>query len=303
MSTAPQARVVIVDGVPMSGLLAEPGAGTAPKAVIVALHGGATTAAYFDCPGHPELSLVRSAPGHRFTILALDRPGFGSSALYGNEFDSTPRRIEMTYRAIDAILGSRDRGAGTFVLAHSNGSELALRMAAHDRGRDLLGLEFSGTGLHQQDAAAAILAGASRENIPTGLRELLWEPAELYPAGVSHSVRIKGGPVSPGYEGDLVSSWRRDLPELAARVGIPVRYTLAEHERVWSTGPEAVSEVAALFTATPRFVVNDQADAGHNLSLGHSAPDYHRGVFEFADECISTTTDSTTKSDFTTEAK
>lgn len=295
MSTAPQARVVIVDDIPMSGLLAEADTRSAPKAVIVALHGGATTAAYFDCPGHPELSLVRSAPGHGYTVLALDRPGFGSSALYGGEFDSTPRRIEMTYRAIEAILGSRDHGAGVFVLAHSNGSELALRMAADDRGRDLLGLEFSGTGLHQQGAAAAVLAGASRENIPTGLRELLWEPADLYPTGVSRSVRIKGGPVSPGYESDLVSNWRRDLPDLAARVGIPVRYTLGEHERVWSTGPTAVTEVAALFTAAPRFVVNDQAAAGHNLSLGHSAPDYHRGVFDFVDECISTTTDLTTE--------
>ena len=219
MSTVPQARVVIVDGIPMSGLLAEVGAQTAPKAVIVALHGGATTAAYFDCPGHPGLSLLRSAPDHGFTVLALDRPGFGSSALYGDEFDSTPRRIEMTYHAVDAILGPRDRGAGVFVLAHSNGSELALRMAADDRGRDLLGLEFSGTGLHQQDAAAAVLATASRENIPTGLRELLWEPADLYPPGVSRSVRIRGGPVSPGYEGDLVSNWRRDLPDLAARIG------------------------------------------------------------------------------------
>lgn len=295
MSTVPQARVVIVDGIPMSGLLAEVGAQTAPKAVIVALHGGATTAAYFDCPGHPGLSLLRSAPDHGFTVLALDRPGFGSSALYGDEFDSTPRRIEMTYHAVDAILGPRDRGAGVFVLAHSNGSELALRMAADDRGRDLLGLEFSGTGLHQQDAAAAVLATASRENIPTGLRELLWEPADLYPPGVSRSVRIRGGPVSPGYEGDLVSNWRRDLPDLAARIGIPVRYTLGEHERVWATGPSAVAEVADLFTASPRFVANDQRDAGHNLSLGHSAPDYHRGVYEFADECISSTTDLTTE--------
>ena len=234
----------------MSGLLAE---APAPKAVIVALHGGATTAAYFDCPGHPELSLVRSAPRSGFTVLALDRPGFGSSALYGDEFDSTPRRIDMTYRAIEAMLGSRDRGAGVFVLAHSNGSELALRMAADDRGAGLLGVEISGTGLRQQDTAAAVLAGASRENIPTGLRELLW----------------------------------------AARVRIPARYTLGEHERVWSTGPAAMAEIAALFTAAPTVRSYQQADGGHNLSLGHIAPTYHRSVLDFADECISTTTDLT----------
>ena len=178
----PTPRVVIVDGVPMSGLLAE---AEQPKAVVVALHGGATTAAYFDCPGYPELSLLRSAPQSGFTVLALDRPGFGSSGLYSSEFDSTPRRIDMTYRAVDAILGDRDRGAGIFVLAHSNGSELALRMAADDRGADLLGVEISGTGLHYQATAAEVLSTASRDNVPAGLRELLWEPAHLYPDGVA----------------------------------------------------------------------------------------------------------------------
>lgn len=282
MSGAPQARLVVVDGVPMSGLLTE---APAAKAVVVALHGGATTAAYFDCPGHPDLSLVRSAPELGYTVLALDRPGFGSSALYGDEFDATPRRIDMTFTAIDKMLGDRHRGAGVFLLAHSNGSELALRMAADDRGAQLLGVEISGTGLRYQDAAAGVLAGASREKVPTGVRELLWEPAHLYPDGVAGSVRIKGGPVSPRYEGSLVANWRRDLPELAGRVGIPVRYTLGEYERVWSTGPEAMAEIAALFTSAPQVLTYEQAGGGHNLSLGHIAPTYHRSVLDFAGEC------------------
>lgn len=283
MSPAPTPRVVIVDGVPMSGLLGE--ADGAPRAVVVALHGGATTSAYFDCPGHPWLSLVRTGPRWGFTILALDRPGFGSSGLYSDVFDTVTRRIDMTYGAIDAILGDRDRGAGVFVLAHSNGSELALRMAAEERGDELLGLEISGTGLRQQDAAAAVLAGASRENIPTGLRELLWEPAQLYPPGMAGAVRIKGGPVSPGYEAELVANWVRDLPDLASRVRVPVRYTVAEHERVWATDDEAVSEVASLFTAAPRVLTYRQDAAGHNLSLGHTAAAYHMNTLAFAEEC------------------
>ena len=109
---APTPRVVIVDGIPMSGLLAEAGQ---PRAVVVALHGGATTSAYFDCPGHPRLSLLRSGPDLGFTVLAMDRPGFGSSGLYSNEFDSTPRRIDMTFQAVDAILEHPDIAAVSFV--------------------------------------------------------------------------------------------------------------------------------------------------------------------------------------------
>lgn len=281
--TPPTPRVVLVDGVPMSGLLAEaPGA----AAVIVALHGGATTSAYFDCPDHPRLSLLRTGAAMGFTVLALDRPGFGSSALYSRRFDDTARRIDMTYRAVDAMLGDRDRGAGIFVLAHSNGSELALRMAAERRGGDLLGIEISGTGIRQQDAARAVLAGASRENIPTGLRELLWEPGHLYPAGIAGSVRIKSGPVSPDYEGPLVANWLRDLPELAAQVRVPIRFSLAEYERVWENGPAALEDVAALFTASPRVARYEQAGAGHNLSLGYAATAYHLSALAFVEECV-----------------
>ena len=282
MSVAPTPRVVLVDGVPMSGLIAE---ATDPRAVIVAVHGGATTGAYFDCPEHPRLSLLRLGASLGFTVIALDRPGFGSSALYSSEFDDTPRRIDMAYRAVDAILGDRDRGAGLFLLAHSNGSELVLRMASHDRGRSLLGIEISGTGVRQQEAARAVLANASRENIPTGLRQLLWEPSSLYPDGVAGSVRIKSGPVSPAYEGNLVTHWLRDFPALAARIEVPVRFTLAEHERVWEKGPAALAEIGALFTAAPRVALHQQAGAGHNLSLGHAATAYHLSALSFVEEC------------------
>lgn len=301
MTVLPQPRVVPVDGVPMSGLLAQPG-DRQPRAVIVALHGGATTSAYFDCPGHPELSLLRSGPPLGFTVLALDRPGFGASAPFTEEFDSTPQRVSATYRAIEAMLGSRGRGAGLFVLAHSNGSELALRMAASDHGAELLGLEISGTGWRQQDAAAAILAGASRENIPAGLRDLLWEPAHLYPPGIAGSVRIKGGPVSPGYEAELVATWGRVLPELAAHVRVPVRYTLGEFERVWATDAAAVAEVADLFAIAPRVVTNLQSGGGHNLSLGHAAAAYHRDTLSFARECAALRGGTGTDGDFTMEA-
>lgn len=299
----PTPRVVLVDGVPMSGLLACP-ADAAPTAVVVAIHGGATTGAYFDCPGHPRLSLLRLGARLGYTMLALDRPGFGSSALYAEEFTDPARRTEMTYGAIDAILGDRDRGAGLFVLAHSNGTELALQLAAHpDRGRQLLGVEISGTGLNQQEAAAAVLSSASITNVPTGLRELLWEPAELYPDGIAGAVRIKAGPISPGYEGGLVANWAATVTELAARVRVPVRYTMAEFERVWAADDAALGEVAALFTAAPDVRTTRQLNGGHNLSLGHTAAAYHLSALAFAEECrVRRTSETRATTDVTMEA-
>ena len=79
--------------------------------------------------------------------------------------------------------------------------------------------------------------------------------------------------------------WIGSFPALAARVRVPVRYSLGDHERVWSSGPAALAEVASLFTASPRVVAAEQADAGHNLSLGLSAMAYHLKVLSFAEEC------------------
>jgi len=274
-------RVVDVDGVPMSALIAPV---ADPRAIVIAIHGGSMTSAYFDCPGQPRLSLLRLGARLGFTVVALDRPGFGSSAPFADRMAEPARRVDLAYAAFDAVLGSAPRGAGVFLLAHSNGCELALRMAVCQRGRDLLGIEISGTGRRHQPAARDILSQAEIRDIRRGVRELLWRPPHLYPAGVIGGVGPAAG--SPAYDGAVVRNWpQRDFPTLAAQLRVPVRFSLADHEYVWESAPAGLTEVAAMFTASPRVVVNEQRDSGHNLSLGLTAPAYHLGVLSFVEEC------------------
>lgn len=280
--TAPRPRVVMVDGIPMSGLMAE---AEQPRAVIVALHGGASTAAYFDCPGHPRLSLLRLGAQLGFTVIALDRPGYGSSAPYPDALERPEQRVALVYGVVDAMLGERDRGAGLFVIAHSNGCELALRMAADSRGAELLGVELAGTGLRYQDEASEVLREAGPARRPPGLRQLLWEPAELYPAEVLTG--ITNSSTGAPYEAAMVRDWpARDFPAVAAHVRVPVRFSHAEHERVWCSDAEALAQIADMFTAAPRFVTAEQTAAGHNLSLGVTAAAYHLKVLSFVEECV-----------------
>jgi hypothetical protein len=85
----------------------------------------------------------------------------------------------------------------------------------------------------------------------------------------------------------MVSNWaRQDFPALAPAIRVPVRFSIAEHEKVWQNDASAMAEIAALFSGTPRFTVHRQPDAGHNISLGHTAPDYHAKVLSFVDECV-----------------
>jgi pimeloyl-ACP methyl ester carboxylesterase len=279
---APHPRVVIVDGVPMSALVAE---AEDPTAVIVAIHGGGTTAIYFDCPGHPESSFLRAGMAHGFTVVALDRPGYGSSAPYPEAVARPEQRVQLAYAAVDRILGERPRGAGLFLMGHSGGCELTMRMAADTRGSDLLGIELAGTGRHYHPAAREMLKTATRERRPSGLRELLWHPTELYPPEVLGGATVYPG--APAYEDLMVSNWaRQDFPALAPAVCVPVHFSIAEYEKVWETDTSAMTEIAAMFSDAPRFVIYHQPGAGHNISLGHTAAAYHSTVLAFVEECV-----------------
>jgi pimeloyl-ACP methyl ester carboxylesterase len=282
---SPGPRVVIVDGVPMSALVVE---APDPRGVIVAIHGGGTTSLYFDCPGHPESSFLRTGAARGYTVVALDRPGYGSSAPYQDEMARPEQRVQLAYGAVDRILGERSRGAGLFLMGHSGGCELTLRMAADeqaDRGSELLGIEIAGTGRHYHPAARDMLKTATRERRPSGLRELLWHPERLYPPEVLNGATVYPG--APAYEDTMVSNWgRQDFPALAPAVRVPAHFSIAEYEKVWQTNSSAMTEIEAMFSGVPRFVVHHQAEAGHNISLGHTAADYHSTVLAFADECV-----------------
>ncbi|MBB5915586.1 hypothetical protein BJY24_004498 [Nocardia transvalensis] len=274
--------VADVDGIPVSGLLAEV---PSPRAVVVALHGGATTAAYFDCPGHPELSLLRTAQRLGYTALALDRPGYGSSGPFADQLSPPQRRVDLMYGAIEAHLADRPRGAGTFLLAHSAGCELALRMAGDDRGAGLLGVEVAGTGRRPHVAAEKLLRPSPEGTRPSGVRALLWQPHRLYPPELlgGATIAVPG----PRIEAAALTDWAgRDLPLIAARVRIPVRWTVGEHETVWRNEPEELADIATLFGAAPRVVLNLQPNTGHNSSLGYTAAAYHLKVLSFVEECV-----------------
>ncbi|MDR3665086.1 MAG: alpha/beta fold hydrolase [Mycobacterium sp.] len=277
MSTAEtRRRVVMVDTVPMSALVAGP---SDASAAIVAIHGGATSSTYFDCPGHPELSLVRQAADAGYLAIALDRPGYGASAMYQDTMDDPAARVCLAWGAVRKIAPD----APVFILAHSLGCELALRMALD---RDVRGLSLAGTGLTFQPAAQDILSQATLTRRPAGLRELLWEPTECYPPEV-----LTGALAAPGvaYEGKITANWPGlDFPELAAGIDVPVQFSAAQHEAVWDSSPAALAAIAALFTAAPQVTTNEIADSGHNLSAGLAAGDYHRSVLDFANECMDT---------------
>lgn len=275
----PEVRQIVVDagGVRLSGLLCEP-EGVPARATVVAVHGGGMRAGYFDGRAHPRLSLLTLGATLGFTVLALDRPGYGLSAGRFPDGQDVAGQAAILRAALDGLSAAYPTGAGQFLVAHSYGGKVALTAAA-DCGDGLVGLDVSGCG-HAYAGGLdepANLSGPARW-------QLNWGRPGLYPPNTFTGSRdlVTG---MPDREWEEARHWPARFPDIAARVGTPVRFTFAEHERWWRHDESAVAELVGMFTRT-RVVVDRQADAGHNLSLGWAARSYHLRALGFLEECL-----------------
>ncbi|GAA3795002.1 alpha/beta hydrolase [Streptomyces chiangmaiensis] len=275
LSTGVRRLTLEAGGVTLSCLLAEPPDGR-PRATVVALHGGGMSAGYFDGQAHPDLSLLTLGARLGFTVLAVDRPGYGLSTgrLPGGQ--TLAEQAEVLEAAMERFAERYATGAGCFLLAHSYGGKLALVTAA--RGTGLLALDVSGCG-HRYDPGAVGLL-----RMPTGAdRQRNWGPLRLYPPDTFRSIGSLVAPM-PDREAGEVARWAGMFDELAPRVRVPVRLTFAEHEAWWLHGESDIADLAGRLTAAPVVRVEHQPDAGHNISLGWTARAYHLRALAFFEE-------------------
>ena len=260
--------------------------GGAPRALVLALHGGGMHAGYFHGRAHPSLSLLRLGAALGFSVLALDRPGYGESKARFPEGLSMRGQADALYAAIEDFGRSHPTGAGCFLLAHSYGLKVALHMAADPRGAELLGLDGSGAGLRYDPAQ---LERVRRAREPGGegpsMRDLYWGREDLYPPG---SFAPETAPTAeiPAMENLEAPRWPEILPPIAPQVRIPMRLTVAEFEPWWEAGEAARVQTRALFSGAPRLEIEVQPKAAHNISLGWAARAYHLRALAFAEECI-----------------
>lgn len=284
MSAGVRRITLDADGITLSALLKEPPGEC--RAVVVALHGGGMTAGYFDGQAHPDVSLLTLGARLGYTVLAIDRPGYGDSTAALPAGQSRGEQA-TTVRAALADFTARHRtGAGIFLLAHSYGAKVALTLAASGAPSEFLGLDISGCGRRYALSRAEVDAGLSDSR-----SSLHWGPRLLYPPGTSRACATVVAPM-PQRERRDVTSWPTVFPAVAARVGVPLRLTFAEHEPWWRHDKHAVLELSGHLKA-PRLVLDRQAGAGHNISLGWAARSYHLRALAFLQDCVTSEAETT----------
>ncbi|MHA6758342.1 alpha/beta hydrolase [Streptacidiphilus sp. PAMC 29251] len=267
-------------GTTLSALLAVPEQ-TPPRATVVALHGSGMSAGYFDGQAHPDQSLLTLGAALGFTVLAVDRPGYGRSAA-GLPYGQNLGDQACTLRSALKDFGSRyETGAGLFLLAHSFGGKLALTSAAAtDDPSELLGLDISGCG-HRY------AVGPEEIQDPHGDGSLRrnWGALRLYPPNTFQSSASVISPL-PARERREAERWQQSFGDLASCIRVPVRFTFAEHEHWWHHDEDTLADLRTQMPSAPRLLVERQQGAGHNISLGWAARPYHLRALGFLEDCL-----------------
>ncbi|MFF2217061.1 alpha/beta hydrolase [Streptomyces antibioticus] len=277
--TAPQVRATTLhaDGLTLSALLAEP-VDTTPRAVLVALHGAGMRAGYFDNRARPGLSLLTLGARLGYTVLAVDRPGYGLSAARLPHGLALTDAAHVLHAALADFAARHATGAGLLLVAHSYGGKLAMA-AADTLGDTLIGMDISGLGNRLAVDPHQLPGPGGR-----GEWRKHWGALRLYPPDAFRLGQALLSPV-PEIEAAQGPSWPTLYPELAARVRVPVRFTFAEQEQWWRHDEAAVAALTRPFVSAP-VRVDRQPDAGHNISLGWTARTYHLRVCGFLEECL-----------------
>jgi pimeloyl-ACP methyl ester carboxylesterase len=286
--TSSSVREVVLDAgdVRLSGLLATPE--QPPRALVLALHGGGMRASYFHGPAHPDVSLLTLASSLGYAALALDRPGYGASSAELPDGIPLHQQATVTWAAIDAFREHYGVTAPLFAIGHSFGMKLALYLAATDRRGELVGVECSGAGVRYNSDLASHPGRAADDEVSLTTKErieLFWGTRRLYPPG---TLDRANRPTAVVPESERVESalWPELLVEIGPYIRVPVRYTIADHERWWDVGDETLGRFRSILASSPRVDINRQVAAGHNISLGWTARAYHLKSLAFAEECL-----------------
>jgi pimeloyl-ACP methyl ester carboxylesterase len=265
-----------------------PAANGHPRALLVALHGGTYTSKYFDTPSS---SLLEFCASLGYSILALDRPGYGTATSIPFDQLSLDGQVHILQQALSEIWDSYgQQSAGMFLIGHSIGGMISLLLATEKPHERLIGMNMTGAGaLYNEQTKGAFASLVS--DAPTVMMDIaikvraMYGPAWSYPEEQAHYDPERDVPTA-AIELAEAQTWGARLPQIAAKVRVPVQFLVPEYDHIWRGEPEALSHVAEMFTSAPFVDVGIQRLTGHSAELHTLARAFYMKILSFVEECV-----------------
>ena len=279
---------VVVDGLTVSATLHSPSHPVPTMPCLVALHGGTYTSAYFFVAGSGAGSFVDLARRNGFSVLCIDRPGYGSSDLLPEEDNTFARQAELLDQAIAAML---DDNATAILVGHSIGGMISLEIAARQPKWNLIGVAVSGMGARipaggaAEQLAALPLSGVV--DLPIADREQLWygPPSSVSDDAVA-AARTAFSP-APMVELKAAPAWAEHrLDPVAAAITVPIHHTLGEFDALWDTSAEARELFLSKFSPTLPVRSEFLLGVGHSLDHHLLGATLHYQQLAFGHQCV-----------------
>jgi pimeloyl-ACP methyl ester carboxylesterase len=276
------------DGITLSALLAEPA--DAPRGTLLALHGGGARAAYWHSPLDPEAGLLLMGARMGWRVLAPDRPGYGASADRTGRGWPAAAQGSLLERALSAV------GAGGLPVAlvgHSLGAIVASHLAARGGPDGLVAVALGGVPLVFTPEQTRTMSGADlsgpvvtrRTGGPRPDPTLWYGPADTWDQRIlQHREALVAG--TPTAEFLDARDGPSGLPPLFGRIGVPVQFAAAEHERTTAVPEILFGAAEQNLTHAPVKDLVLVRRSGHNLSLGGMARSYHLRVLSFVEAVL-----------------
>ncbi len=259
--------------------------------LIVTLHGGLFTGRYFEVAGSDAGSFVEIATRNGFSVLVIDRPGYGDSGQPPDDYDyAFPEQARVLDAALDELLDRYD-DPPVVLIAHSVGGMIAFEIAASQPSWNLVGLSATGMGARIPPGGAAEQLGAlplsGVVDVPIAEREKLWYgPQHTYtPTGVA-SARSCYAP-APMIELTAAPKWAASrLDSVAPAISVPIYHALAEFDALWDGSPRARRLLLSKFTAQQRVHSEIIEGVGHCIDHHLIGAAIHYKQLAFAHECM-----------------
>jgi pimeloyl-ACP methyl ester carboxylesterase len=259
---------------------------TGKPPLIVAVHGGSYSSAYFDVPGY---SLLEQADGFGIPVIAIDRSSYGQSTPLAHSDSTIARNAEVLVGAVGEIWEARkDLVSGVFLVGHSIGGAIVVTMAASKPVWPLLGIAVSGVGLATAPGDDARWASLPEGlvTLPTEIKDVvMFGPEGTFEADMPAASHVANTTCPRAELIDITTTWSRVVPGVASKVAVPVHYRQAEFDRLWVVDKVQVDDFAAAFTSAPLVDSRLFLNAGHCIDFHSVAGRFHDEQLKFALRC------------------